>query len=154
ATAGRNELLVGQRRGRRGDSRPAAPGRQNPSHGEPFNAAPLGPETFRAAVAAPAPGRGPTPCYTPRITRQQDHRQCHSKNPKPRQQSGATSRPIVESRHERHHEFPTTPRRELRRAFIVDLARYAEGVLSEKWVKEKYRFDDTTREKLGDDDRR
>ena len=36
--------------------------------------------------------------------------------------------------------------------FIVDLARYAEGSLSEQQVKKKYRFDDETWVRLGADD--
>ena len=42
---------------------------------------------------------------------------------------------------------------ERRREFICDLARFAEGVLTEKWVRRKYHFfDDAAWEKLGDDD--
>jgi hypothetical protein len=42
---------------------------------------------------------------------------------------------------------------ELRHEFICDLARFAEGVLTEKWVRRKYHFfDDAAWEKLGDDD--
>jgi hypothetical protein len=37
--------------------------------------------------------------------------------------------------------------------FIADCARYAEGVLSEQAVKKKYRFDDTTWESLGNDEK-
>jgi hypothetical protein len=36
--------------------------------------------------------------------------------------------------------------------FVEDLCRYAEGILTEAAVKKKYRFDDTTWEKLGSDD--
>jgi hypothetical protein len=36
--------------------------------------------------------------------------------------------------------------------FIADLARYAEGLLSEQQVKKKYYFDDATWERLGEDD--
>jgi hypothetical protein len=36
--------------------------------------------------------------------------------------------------------------------FVVDLARYAEGSLSEQQVKKKYRFDDETWVRLGEDD--
>src|SRR5262245_63580335 len=36
--------------------------------------------------------------------------------------------------------------------FITDCARYAEGLLSEKEVKKKYRFDDQTWERLGEDE--
>ena len=36
--------------------------------------------------------------------------------------------------------------------FIVDLARYAEGSLTEQQVKKKYRFDDETWVRLGADD--
>ena len=36
--------------------------------------------------------------------------------------------------------------------FIADLARYAEGLLSEQQVKKKYHFDDATWERLGEDD--
>jgi hypothetical protein len=36
--------------------------------------------------------------------------------------------------------------------FIVDLARYAEGSLTEQQVKKKYRFDDETWLRLGEDD--
>jgi len=36
--------------------------------------------------------------------------------------------------------------------FITDLARYAEGVVSEQAVKKKYRFDDATWARLGDDE--
>lgn len=35
---------------------------------------------------------------------------------------------------------------------IADLARYAEGLLTEQFVRRKYRFDETTWERLGDDD--
>ena len=37
-------------------------------------------------------------------------------------------------------------------AFIVDMARYADGLLTEAQIKKKYRFDATTWEKLGNDD--
>src|SRR5262245_35342312 len=37
--------------------------------------------------------------------------------------------------------------------FISDMARYAEGLLSEKDVKKRHRFDDTTWERLGEDDK-
>jgi hypothetical protein len=36
--------------------------------------------------------------------------------------------------------------------FIADCARYAEGLLSEKEVKKKHRFDDATWERLGEND--
>ena len=36
--------------------------------------------------------------------------------------------------------------------FITDCARYAEGLLSEKEVKKKHRFDDATWQRLGQDD--
>src|SRR5262249_49664303 len=36
--------------------------------------------------------------------------------------------------------------------FIADLARYAEGLLSEQQVKKKYHFDDATWERLGEND--
>ena len=36
--------------------------------------------------------------------------------------------------------------------FISDLCRYAEGLLSEQGVKKKYRFDDATWDKLGEND--
>src|SRR5262249_54875678 len=36
--------------------------------------------------------------------------------------------------------------------FIIDCARYADGLLSEQDVKKKYRFDDATWERLGKDD--
>ena len=35
---------------------------------------------------------------------------------------------------------------------VADLARYAEGVLTEAFVRRKYRFDESTWERLGDDD--
>jgi len=38
---------------------------------------------------------------------------------------------------------------ELRHDFIVDCARFAEGILTERAVKKKYRFDDATWERLG-----
>jgi hypothetical protein len=41
---------------------------------------------------------------------------------------------------------------ELRHDFIVDCARFAEGILTEKAVKKKYRFDDETWARLGSDD--
>jgi hypothetical protein len=41
---------------------------------------------------------------------------------------------------------------ELRHDFIVDCARFAEGILTEKAVKKKYRFDDETWERLGSDE--
>jgi hypothetical protein len=41
---------------------------------------------------------------------------------------------------------------ELRHDFIVDCARFAEGILTEKTVKKKYRFDDNTWERLGSDE--
>ena len=37
-------------------------------------------------------------------------------------------------------------------AFIVDMARFADGLLSEKQIKKKYRFDAATWEKLGNND--
>lgn len=39
-----------------------------------------------------------------------------------------------------------------RHEFIADMARFAEGTLSRDWVKRKWRFDDATWEKLGNDD--
>jgi len=36
--------------------------------------------------------------------------------------------------------------------FVVDLARFAEGSLTERQVKKKYRFDDATWAQLGEDD--
>ena len=36
--------------------------------------------------------------------------------------------------------------------FVADLARYAEGIISEADVKKKYRFDDKTWERLGRDE--
>jgi hypothetical protein len=41
---------------------------------------------------------------------------------------------------------------ELRHNFIVDCARFAEGILTERAVKKKYRFDDETWERLGSDE--
>ena len=41
---------------------------------------------------------------------------------------------------------------ELRHDFIVDCARFAEGILTERAVKKKYRFDDDTWERLGSDE--
>jgi hypothetical protein len=40
-----------------------------------------------------------------------------------------------------------------RQEFVVDMARFAEGDLTEKWVRRKYRFDAEAWEKLGGDDR-
>ena len=37
--------------------------------------------------------------------------------------------------------------------FVSDLCRFAESILTERQVKKKWRFDDATWEKLGDDDR-
>jgi hypothetical protein len=36
--------------------------------------------------------------------------------------------------------------------FVADMARFAEGIVTEQAVKKKYRFDNATWEKLGDDD--
>ena len=36
--------------------------------------------------------------------------------------------------------------------FIADFARYAEGILDEKFLRRKYRFDDATWERLGEND--
>src|SRR5262245_57550533 len=41
---------------------------------------------------------------------------------------------------------------ELRHDFIVDCTRFAEGILTERAVKKKYRFDDATWERLGSDE--
>jgi len=38
-------------------------------------------------------------------------------------------------------------------AFITDMARYAEGSLSEKQIRKKYKFDNDVWNKLGEDER-
>jgi hypothetical protein len=49
-------------------------------------------------------------------------------------------------------DYLTTLDAAARRDFVCDLARFSEGVLTEKYIKKKYRFDDATWEALGADD--
>jgi hypothetical protein len=48
--------------------------------------------------------------------------------------------------------FPISLDSDICRELIVDCARYSEGLLTEKEVKKKHRFDDATWERLGQDD--
>jgi hypothetical protein len=48
--------------------------------------------------------------------------------------------------------FPISLDSDICRELIVDCARYSEGLLTEKEVKKKHRFDDGTWERLGQDD--
>ena len=44
------------------------------------------------------------------------------------------------------------PSSDLGRQLVVDLARYRENLLDEKTIRKRYRFDESTWQKLGDDD--
>ena len=44
------------------------------------------------------------------------------------------------------------PSSDLGRQLVVDLARYRENLLDEKTIRKRYRFDENTWQKLGDDD--
>jgi hypothetical protein len=48
--------------------------------------------------------------------------------------------------------FPISLDSDICRELIVDCARYSEGLLTEKEVKKKHRFDDATWDRLGQDD--
>jgi len=50
------------------------------------------------------------------------------------------------------HGYPIPLDEGKRQEFVVDMARFAEGVLTEKWVRRKYRFDAEAWEQLGSDD--
>jgi hypothetical protein len=50
------------------------------------------------------------------------------------------------------HGYPIPLDKGKRQEFVVDMARFAEGVLTEKWVRRKYRFDAEAWEQLGSDD--
>ena len=44
------------------------------------------------------------------------------------------------------------PSSDLGRQLVVDLARYRESLVDEKTIRKRYRFDESTWQKLGDDD--
>lgn len=49
-------------------------------------------------------------------------------------------------------EFPIFPDSELGRQLVVDCARFREGILDEKAIRKKYRFDEAAWEALGNDE--